>query len=209
MRPTAQGVISDDMVSFLRTSVGPIPIAFIVIVIGAALLDLWLHGSGSGLKVRAVGFDDRAAKRVGIKTDVIRVRALLLSGVFGAIASLFVMVRSPIGNAQSGGSFTLNSITAAVLGGAALAGGRATFVGGTVAAVLLALIITALPFLGLAPTDGPMIIGLLVLAGIVLFQIGELTELVKRNLRRARRLAAGSDGSQDIAVHPDVPSGSS
>ena len=32
MRPTAQGVISDDLVSFLRTSVGPIPIAFIVIV---------------------------------------------------------------------------------------------------------------------------------------------------------------------------------
>ena len=50
MRPTAQGVISDDLVSFLRTSVGPIPIAFVVIVIGAGLLDLWLHGSGSGLR---------------------------------------------------------------------------------------------------------------------------------------------------------------
>ena len=36
-------------VSVLKTSVGPIPIAFIVIVVGAGLLDLWLHGSGSGL----------------------------------------------------------------------------------------------------------------------------------------------------------------
>ena len=172
MRPTAQGVISDDLVSFLRTSVGPIPIAFIVIVIGAGLLDLWLHGSGSGLEVRAVGFDDRAAKRGGIKNNAIRVRALLLSGVFAAIAALFVMARSPIGNAQIGSSFALNSITAAVLGGAALAGGRATFIGSTVAAVLLALIITALPFLGLSPTDGSMIIGLLVLVGIILFQVG-------------------------------------
>ncbi|MET0908236.1 MAG: ABC transporter permease, partial [Ilumatobacteraceae bacterium] len=148
MRPTPQGVISDDLVSFLRTSVGPIPIAFMVIVIGAALLDLWLHGSGSGLRVRAVGFDDRAAKRGGIRNNAIRVRALMLSGLLAAIAAVFVMVRSPIGNAQIGSSFTLNSITAAVLGGAALAGGRATFIGSTVGAVLLALIITALPFLG-------------------------------------------------------------
>ncbi|HZB43351.1 MAG TPA: amidohydrolase family protein [Ilumatobacter sp.] len=201
MRPTAQGVISDDLVSFLRTSVGPIPIAFIVIVVGAGVLDLWLHASGSGLELRAVGFDERAAKRGGIKTNWIRVRALLLSGVVGAAAALFVMARSPIGNAQIGSSFTLNSITAAVLGGAALAGGRATFIGSTVAAVLLALIITALPFLELSPTDGSMIIGLLVLAGILLFQVGDLKELVKRNFRRARRLVLGSN----IVERADIP----
>ncbi|MDH3731487.1 MAG: amidohydrolase family protein [Acidimicrobiia bacterium] len=201
MRPTAQGIISGDLVSFLRTSVGPIPIAFIAIVIFAALLDLWLHASGSGLRVRAVGFDERAAKRGGIGTNWVRVRALLLSGVIAAVASLFVMARSPIGNAQIGSSFALNSITAAVLGGASLAGGRATFVGSTVAAVLLALIITALPFLGLSPTDGSMIIGLLVLVGIILFQVGDLKELVKRNYRRARRLVLGSR----VAEVADIP----
>ena len=201
LRPTAQGIISDDLVSLLRTSVGPIPVAFIVIVVGAGLLDLWLHASGSGLEVRAVGFDERSAKRGGIRTNWIRVRALLLSSVLAAVAALFVMARSPIGNAQIGSSFALNSITAAVLGGAALAGGRATFVGSTVAAVLLALVITALPFLGLSPTDGSMIIGLLVLVGIVLFQVGDLKELVKRNFRRARRLALGSR----VAESADIP----
>jgi 5-methylthioadenosine/S-adenosylhomocysteine deaminase len=207
MRPTNQGVISDDLVSFLRTSVGPIPIAFIVIVIAAGLLDVWLHGSGSGLKVRAVGFDDRAAKRGGIRTSLIRVRALVLSGVFGATAALFVMARSPIGNAQIGSSFALNSITAAVLGGAALAGGRATFVGSTVAAVLLALIITALPFLGLSPTDGSMIIGLLVLAGITLFQFADLKQLVTRNVHRARRLTRGSSAVQRVDIPEVYPEG--
>ena len=106
--------------SLLRKSVGPVPIAFIVIVIGAGLLDVWLHASGSGLAVRAVGFDERSAKRGGIKTNWIRVRALVISAVLGAVAALFVMARSPIGNAQIGSSFALNSITAAVLGGAAL-----------------------------------------------------------------------------------------
>jgi len=191
-RPTAQGTISADLVSFLRRSIGPVPIAFVVIVAGAGLLDLWLHASGSGLDVRAVGFDERAAKRGGIGTTRLKVRALLLSGLLAATASLFVMARSPIGNAQIGSSFALNSITAAVLGGAALSGGRATFLGSTVASVLLAIIVTALPFLGLSPTDGAMIIGILVLVGIVLFQVGDLKELTKRNFRRARRLVIGS-----------------
>jgi len=187
-RPTAQGIISPNLVSVLTASIGPIPIAFILIVVGAGLLDLWLHASGSGLELRAVGFDDRSVRRSGIRSTWVRVRALLLSAGLAAVASFFVMARSPIGNAQVGATFALNSITAAVLGGASLAGGRATFIGGTVAALLLALIITVLPYLGLSPDDGPMIIGVLVLLGVILFQVGDIKELVKRNYRRLRRV---------------------
>jgi cytosine/adenosine deaminase-related metal-dependent hydrolase/ribose/xylose/arabinose/galactoside ABC-type transport system permease subunit len=207
LRPTAQGVISPKLASFLKTSIGPIPIAFIVIMVGAALLDFWLHASGSGLQVRAVGFDERAAKRAGIKTNWIRVRALVLAAVLAAVASFFVMARSPIGSANVGFSYALNSITAAVLGGASLAGGRATFVGTSVAAVLLALIITVLPFLGLSPDDGTMIIGVLVLLGIILFQAGDLKELAKRNYRRARRLVLGSRVVEAAPIPAFYPAG--
>ncbi len=206
LRPTAQGIISADLVAFLTTKIGPIPIAFIAIVLGAALLDVWLHASGSGLAVRAVGHDERAAKRGGIRTNWIRVRALMIASLLAAVASFFMMARSPLGNAQIGSAFALNSITAAVLGGASLAGGKATFVGSAVASVLLALIITVLPFLGLAPSDGMMIIGVLVLFGIILFQVGDLKELVKRNFRRARRIVLGSrvaSGAEVPAFYPE------
>ena len=208
MRPTAQGVISPDLVSVLTTSIGPIPVAFIVVVVGAGLADLWLHASGSGLELRAVGFDERSAKRGGVSTSWLRVRALLLAAVLAAVASFFVMARSPIGNATIGSTFALNSITAAVLGGASLAGGRATFLGSTVAAVLLALIITVLPYLGLSPDDGPMIIGILVLIGIVLFQLGDIKELAKRNYKRARRLVVGSRPPKAADLPAFYPSGS-
>ncbi len=205
LRPTAQGVINSGLASFLTTRWGPIPAFFLAIVAGAVLLDLWLHASGSGLAVRAVGFDERSANRGGIRTNWVRVRALLIASLLAAVASFFVMARSPIGNAAVGSTFALNSITAAVLGGASLAGGRATFVGSMVAAVLLALIITALPFLGLTSADGLMIIGLLVLAGIVLFQLGDLKELVKRNFRRARRLVQGSRVAAGAALPTFYP----
>ena len=113
-----------------------------------------------------------------------------------------------IGNAQIGDSYALASITAAVLGGAALAGGRATFIGAAVASVLLALILTALPFLGLSAEHGLMIIGVLVLLGIVLFQVGDIKELVKRNYKRARRLAIGSRVAERRRTSPtSTPSG--
>jgi 5-methylthioadenosine/S-adenosylhomocysteine deaminase len=207
MRPTAQGVISEDLASTLTASVGPIPIAFIVIVAAAGLADLWLHASGSGLELRAVGFDERSAKRGGVRTNWVRVRALLLAALLAAVASFFVMARSPIGNATIGSTFALNSITAAVLGGASIAGGRATFVGGTVAAILLALILTVLPYLGLSPDDGPMIIGVLLLLGIVLFQLGDIKELVKRNYKRARRLVIGSRPPKTVDLPAFYPAG--
>jgi 5-methylthioadenosine/S-adenosylhomocysteine deaminase len=207
MRPTAQGVIDPGLISVLTASIGPIPVAFIVIVVGAGLADLWLHASGSGLALKAVGFDDRSAKRGGVRTNRLRVRALILSAVLAAVAAFFVMARSPIGNATIGSTFALNSITAAVLGGAALAGGRATFLGSTVAALLLALIITVLPFLGLSPDDGPLIIGVLVLLGIVLFQLGDLKELAKGNYKRARRLVTKNRPPKVTTLPAFYPSG--
>jgi cytosine/adenosine deaminase-related metal-dependent hydrolase/ribose/xylose/arabinose/galactoside ABC-type transport system permease subunit len=191
-RPTPGGTIDPAFTSLLRGGIGPVPLALILVVLGAGALDFWLHSSGSGLQVSAVGHDERSAKRGGVRTNWIRVRALILASIFAAVAGLFVMTRSGVGNAQIGTSYALNSITAAVLGGAALTGGRATFVGGTVSSILLAVIITVLPFHGLPPDVGPMVIGVLVLIGIILFQVGDIKELVKRNYRRARRLVIGS-----------------
>jgi 5-methylthioadenosine/S-adenosylhomocysteine deaminase len=192
LRETPGGIIDRDFTSVLAARVGPVPIAFLVVVLGAGALDYWLYATGSGLKLRSTGFDEQSAKRNGVRTKWVRTRALVLSALFATVASFLVMTRSGIGNAQIGESFALNSITAAVLGGAALSGGRATFLGAATASVLLALIISALPFLGLSAEHGQMIIGLLVLLGIVLFQAGDIKELVKRNYKRARRLVIGS-----------------
>ena len=192
LRETPGGIINREFTEGLRADIGAVPVIFIVCVVVAGALDYWLHATGRGLQLRSTGFDDVSAKRNGVRTKWLRVRALVLSAVFAAVAAFFVMARSGIGNAQIGESYALNSITAAVLGGAALSGGRATFLGALVASVLLALIISALPFLGLGAEHGLMIVGVLVLLGIVLFQVGDIKELAKRNYKRARRLAIGS-----------------
>jgi cytosine/adenosine deaminase-related metal-dependent hydrolase/ribose/xylose/arabinose/galactoside ABC-type transport system permease subunit len=203
LRGTPGGIIDRDFTSLLRTSIGPVPVIFIVVLLAAGALDYWLHATGSGLQLRSTGFDEQSAKRSGVRTKWVRARAFVLSSVFAAVGAFFVMTRSGIGNAQIGDAYALSSITAAVLGGAALSGGRATFLGALVASVLLALIISALPFLGLGAEHGLIIIGILVLLGIVLFQVGDLKELVKRNYKRARRVVIGSRPPKTATI-PDL-----
>jgi cytosine/adenosine deaminase-related metal-dependent hydrolase/ribose/xylose/arabinose/galactoside ABC-type transport system permease subunit len=207
LRETPGGQIDRAFTSWLSAAIGPVPVAFVGVVIAAVALDYWLHATGSGLQLRSAGFDERSAKRSGVRTTWVRSRALVLSGLFAAVAAFFVMARSGIGNAQIGDSYALSSITAAVLGGAALSGGRATFVGASVASVLLALILTALPFLGLSAEHGLVITGVLVLLGIVLFQLGDMKELVKRNYKRARRLVVGSRPPAAPEIPELYPSG--
>jgi 5-methylthioadenosine/S-adenosylhomocysteine deaminase len=207
LRETPGGIINRDLTGWLSSRWGPVPVAFLAVVVGAAALDYWLHASGRGLQLRATGYDEMSAKRNGVRTKWVRARALLLSASFAALAAFFVMSRSGIGNAQIGDSYALSSITAAVLGGAALSGGRATFIGSSVSSVLLALIISALPFLDLSAEHGLMITGVLVLIGIVLFQAGDIKELVKRNYKRARRLVIGSRPPKATEIPDLYPSG--
>src|SRR5690606_40854625 len=82
-----------------------------------------------------------------------------------------------------------------------------TFIGSTVASILLALILTVLPYLGLSNTDGVMIIGALVLLGVILFQVGDLKELVKRNYKRGRRLVVGSRPPKPVELPEFFPQG--
>jgi 5-methylthioadenosine/S-adenosylhomocysteine deaminase len=207
LRESPEGVINDGLRSWVGTELGPFPIMFLVVLVGAGALDYWLHARGTGLQTRSVGFDERSAKRSGVRTTYVRGRALVLSALFAALASFFVMTRSGIGNASIGDSYALESITAAVLGGAALSGGRATFLGAVVASVLLALILTVLPFLGLTGEYGLIVIGVLVVIGIALYQLSDIKELVKRNYKRARRLVIGSRPPKAAELPDLYPSG--
>ena len=90
LRETPGGIINREFTEALRADVGPIPVIFIVCVVVAGALDYWLHATGRGLQLRSTGFDDVSAKRNGVRTKWVRVRALVLSAVFAAVAAFFV-----------------------------------------------------------------------------------------------------------------------
>ena len=192
LRPIAAGLINFDVLDILTTSVGFVPIAFIVMVIGAILWDVLLYATPVGLTMRAVGHDAQASRRIGARTTLHRVGAFVLSGFMAALASFFLAAQVGVGDPRAGSSYALTSLTAAVLGGASLMGGRGTFFGAIVSSLFLAMITNILPLLGLSNVVGLITIGVLLLLGLVFYQINDLKELVKLNFKRVQRLVRGS-----------------
>jgi 5-methylthioadenosine/S-adenosylhomocysteine deaminase len=203
LRPTAAGLINAGFLDAITTSVGFVPIAFLLVCLAAIVWDLWLYLSPGGLTLRAAGYDPRAARRIGAPTTRIGVIALVVSGLVAALASFFLAAQVGIGDPRAGSSYALTSLTAAVLGGTLLSGGRGTYIGAVVSALLLSLITNILPLLGLSNVVGLVSVGLLLLVGMILFQVGDLKELVKLNFKRVQRLVRGSRLSQQRAM-PNV-----
>jgi len=186
-RPTPQGLISFDVLDMLTTSVGFVPIAFIGLVILAVGLDIWLHWTRQGLATRAVGYDQRSARRLSTPEKRIRMRAFILSGFMAAIAAIFLAAQVGVGDARVGSTFALSSIAAAVLGGTSLGGGRGSFTGAMTAALFLSLITNVLPLIGLSSSYGLIIVGVLTIIGLILYQEDDLRALAKLTYKQLRR----------------------
>jgi ribose transport system ATP-binding protein len=149
LRPSPFGVISEDFIDFFQTRIAFIPASFFIILAVAVAGDIWLYRTRSGLKLRAVGFREEAAKRNGVRIDFVHMRAYLLSAMMAVLSGLFVGSEVGVGAPVIGSSYTLTSIAAAVLGGAALTGGRGSFVGAMLGALFFTLTVNVITLLGL------------------------------------------------------------
>jgi ribose transport system ATP-binding protein len=174
LRGYPQGAINTDLTNALTKSVlGWLPIAFIVVVVVAALADGWLYRTRSGLALRAVGTDERSARRLGMPTGRIVILAFVVCSVMASIAGFYLAAEVQVGSPIIGNQ-ALESIAAAVLGGASLAGGRGSFFGTMLAAFFLTEIDNVLPFFQQPTEYAEMAIGALILLALVLYQAPEL-----------------------------------
>jgi 5-methylthioadenosine/S-adenosylhomocysteine deaminase len=203
LRPTPSGLINFDFTGGLTKSIGFMPIAFIVVLLLAIAWDFWLHRSAAGLSLRGVGYDMRAARRLGAGTTRIRVRALILSGLMAAVASFFLGAQVGVGDARAGQSFALTSIAAAVLGGTSLAGGRGSFIGALIASLFLAMIVNILPFLGQSNAFGLISIGVVTVLGLLLYQVSDIQALVKQTWKQLYRKQTATKVRKEH-IYPDI-----
>jgi ribose transport system ATP-binding protein len=184
LRDHPEGPINGDAITALTTSVGFVPLAFVGVVVLAVLADIWLYRSREGLALRAVGLDETSSRRLGMETGRVVILAFVVCSVMASIAGFYLAAEVQVGSPLIG-SYALESIAAAVLGGASLAGGRGSFVGTLLAALFLSLIVNVLPLFHQPTEYAELTIGLLILLALVLYQGPELLARF-----RSSRLAA-------------------
>jgi ribose transport system ATP-binding protein len=190
LRDHPEGPISSDAISGLTTSVGFLPIAFVAVVALAVLADLWLYRTRTGLAARAVGLDETSSRRLGMATGRIVILAFVTCSVMASLAGFYLAAQVQIGSPLIG-NFGLESIAAAVLGGAALSGGKGSFVGTLLAALFLSLIDNVLPLFHQPTEYSQITIGVLILVALVLYQSPELLGRLRTSRAGVGRLQAG------------------
>lgn len=134
---SAQSGVPDWLLWWGRGVLAGIPVPFLTIAIPAfAIAGVVLAWTSWGRWVYAMGFNERSARLVGIPVDRTRLILYSLSGTHAGAAALFSLAWLGSGRPNIGQNLELESLTAAMLGGIAILGGRGG-VGGVFAAVIL------------------------------------------------------------------------
>jgi ribose transport system ATP-binding protein len=169
VRPAPGGLLGAAFADAVLARAGNVPIAMMVALLVALAFELLLVRGRVGLRLYSVGSSEEAAYVAGIGTRRVRVAAYVLAGLMAAIAGLIVAARIGSGDPQAGTSFTLLSITAVVLGGASVVGGRGTALGALVACVLVMLIQNAMNQLHVSAYWQYVWTGLLTLTAVAIY----------------------------------------
>lgn len=130
-----------------------------------AFIWLPLRRSRLGLSMYAVGSNRTAAFLAGVSVKKTRIASYAIAGVFTGLAGLVITANTGSGSPRlaDGGIATLDSVAAVVLGGVALTGGVGGLLGPILAAFILFLIPSIMLSLGINPSYGESIKGVLVI----------------------------------------------
>lgn len=169
LRDGPGGYIAFSVIDTLTYRVGPVPVAFVLLVAIAIAGEYALRRTRPGWQLRAVGSNEDSARRIGVRLDRTFIAGYVGVALFTFIGAIMLMAQIGVGDPAQGVNYTLGSITAVVLGGTSLRGGRGTFIGTVLGAVLLTEVLNAVSFLGLSQAFQYGFQGLLILVAALIY----------------------------------------
>lgn len=152
-------------------SIGPIPASLVVVATVAALMWLLLTQLRAGREFYAVGSNAEAARLAGIVVPAVQVRAFALCGALTGLAAVAFAGRFGSVESNTGQGFELLVISAVVLGGADIFGGRGTLAGTVLGAVLVSTLGTVLIFLGVDAIWEQAVQGVAILSAVLYYTV--------------------------------------
>jgi fructose transport system permease protein len=130
-----------------------------------------LRETAAGRHVYAVGNNAEATRLVGIPTQKVLLGVYVIAGVFYGIASLLSVARTGVGDPNAGQTENLDAITAVVLGGTSLFGGRGIVLGTLVGALIVGVFRNGLTLMGVSSIYQVLVTGILVILAVAADQL--------------------------------------
>jgi ribose transport system ATP-binding protein len=171
LRPQAAGTITDYISDVSQWSFAGMPACFLAIMVIVVAFELILFRTGLGRRLRAVGSNPLGATRVGIRVNRHILLAFVLSGLLTGIGGLILAGQVGIGSPATGIDYTLMSITAVVLGGTRIAGGRGSVLSVLMGAALVQSLSSASSFINQDSAIHLTILGAVTLVAATFFSV--------------------------------------
>ncbi|MBN8999820.1 MAG: ABC transporter permease [Rhizobiales bacterium] len=140
----------------------------------------WFKRTRIGITIRATGSNERSAFLSGVSPLGVNLWTYGLSGVFAALAALYLTTQTGAGSPTIGKDYILPSVAAAVIGGISLFGGRGGLVGTIVGAYILTIIGNLVFVLSISSYWQPIASGVILLVAVLASSLAEKSS--RRNL---------------------------
>lgn len=150
-------------------SIGGIPVSLIVLAVVALAVYWLLMRTKFGYQLRLFGDNPQSAYMTGAPVRKIQMIVFVLSGVLAALAGLFLVGYVGIVDNWTGQGYELDSIAAAVIGGASLRGGKGSVAGVLLATLILVSLFNIVVILGLSVEFQLVIKGLLIILAAAVY----------------------------------------
>jgi len=159
---------------FGRTfSIGETAVTYGTVLMLVMYLITWfiLRDTAPGRHIYALGNNAEATRLMGIDTLRMLLCIYTIAGLLYGVAGLLLVARTGVGDPQAGQTDNLDSITAVVLGGTSLFGGRGSILGTLLGALIVGVFRNGLTLMGVASVYQILITGILVILAVTTDQL--------------------------------------
>jgi simple sugar transport system permease protein len=160
---------SNDILDAMGGEILGIPFSAVVMLVLFAVFVFISRKTAFGRSVFAIGGNASAAHLSGIKVGKIRISLFMIAGALAAITAILLTARNGVGDAsvsRSGLEFSV--ISAVVVGGTALTGGRGSILGTLLGIMVISLIGNGLVLMGINSYLQPVVSGVIIVAAVLL-----------------------------------------
>ena len=167
----AVGIADEGFISFGDTTFLNLPLPIWMTATCFLIFGVLLNHTVFGRNALAIGGNPEAARLAGVRVERLRVWIFLLQGVVTALAGLILSARITSGQPNAATGFELDVISACVLGGVSLQGGKARIFGVVIGVLIMGTVENVMNLLNVDAFYQYLVRGLILLAAVLLDQL--------------------------------------
>ncbi|PES23686.1 autoinducer 2 import system permease LsrD [Bacillus anthracis] len=178
--------LPDTFVQLANGSFIGIPNLLWLLIVLTVLFTVLFHRTIYGRHVKLTGANENTAKYTGIKTKKVVIIAYILSGLGGGLGGAFLTAYFGSARADMGSETILPIITAVVLGGTLITGGKGSIIGTVLASIFIGLMQYGLQMTGLTNEQSNVVIGMILILSVIMrhFKLHQFTLGKRKNLHK-------------------------